>query len=745
MKALNLQTAGGPMLVAIAVFLAVSGSNAIAGEQSPSPVSPEPVPSQEVARDTGNASPESPLRVAENASAESDAPVEVRVRVDGERSGGTAQGGSGATADSVRAAGTVADRTVQSAAPRREGDHSKPEQAGDRPRFPVSRLVLEYAYDETRGLPELNDVLDAVVELGKTAEGYVEPGPGTRRVTLPLRDLGGSPAPLFSRGALLQVFAAIVDYFNERCEIYGVYVTADSRDISEQRAENGAQELLDHREPGDAALRAMIFVGRVTKLRTLASGERFTAEGERLNNPSHIRLLEDSPVRPYREGEDERIDLLNEEALDEYVLLKSRHPGRRVDVAVARAEASGEVALDFAVREAKPWMVYHQTSNTGTEETGEWRQRFGLIHNQLTGHDDILTLDYITSAFSTSHAASVSYEAPFFDCDRLRWSVYGEYSEFSASEVGQASETFHGRSRAAGATLSWNFFQHRELFMDLLAGLRRERIYVRNELIDVEGEADLWLPSVGLRLERFTDTESTRATVNVEWLEESWGEGTQRDELPPLGRLFPDGDWVVVSWDAAHSFYLEPLLNAEDWKDPSTPASSTLAHEIHLAFRGQHALGHRLIPQKEAVIGGLFSVRGYPESVVAGDNAYVGTAEYRFHVPRIFPVSEPGKLLNRDFRNLVGDRFRLAPQRVYGRPDWDLVLKAFFDVGKAHVSEARPFEHSRTLMSGGIGMDLVVKRNFSVRLDYAIAMREIDGTKVDAGEQRLHVLATLLF
>jgi hypothetical protein len=49
-------------------------------------------------------------------------------------------------------------------------------------------------------------------------------------------------------------------------------------------------------------------------------------------------------------------------------------------------------------------------------------------------------------------------------------------------------------------------------------------------------------------------------------------------------------------------------------------------------------------------------------------------------------------------------------------------------------------------MGTGVGMDIIVKRNLSIRLDYGFALRSVDMTPaVEAGDQRLHVSVTLLY
>jgi hemolysin activation/secretion protein len=184
--------------------------------------------------------------------------------------------------------------------------------------------------------------------------------------------------------------------------------------------------------------------------------------------------------------------------------------------------------------------------------------------------------------------------------------------------------------------------------------------------------------------------------------------------------------------------FLELLLNREAWEDPSTPESSTLAHEVALSFRGQYAFDKRLIPQVEQVLGGLYTVRGYPESVIAGDTALIGSVEYRYHVPRALEIEpEP--------RELFGETFRTAPQYVYGHPDWDLILKGFVDIGRSIISDPFSFEDDETLIGAGIGVELLYRRNLNVRLDWGFALEDLDSRDVNSGSNRLHLVATILF
>lgn len=90
----------------------------------------------------------------------------------------------------------------------------------------------------------------------------------------------------------------------------------------------------------------------------------------------------------------------------------------------------------------------------------------------------------------------------------------------------------------------------------------------------------------------------------------------------------------------------------------------------------------------------------------------------------------------------------MAPQYVYGRPDWDLVLLGFIDaswVGQAGSGFQQVEENGGTLLSAGVGLDLVLKTNFRVRLDWGWALESLQNGLYEAGQNRLYVQASLYF
>lgn len=610
-----------------------------------------------------------------------------------------------------------------------------PEQPAPTPRtYRVESISLQFGDNADALARQADRVLaQAVVELVPTDDGYAaaaasdtpeaDAGARPRPIGLALVDVGRLVPPELSPSAIRAVARAIVARYNE-LGFGGVRV-----DLAPDQIDPAGKDV---RPDNQTALAFRVQALPITAVTSRAAGDRFDGDDPD-NRPEHQHIRERSPVAgKARDGD----AVLRTRAIQDYVAFLNRHPGRRVDAAVVAADAPDALALRYLVAEAKPWLLYAQASNTGTEQTANWREQFGFVHRQLTGNDDVLSAVYSTAGFDAVHALSGAYEAPLPNAPRWRYRINAAYSEFVASDIGFTDLDFTGQSHSVGGELSWNFLQRRNWFLDAFAGLTWQHIEVDNQVSAIEGTEQFLQPRLGLRSDRLTETERLFGSVELEWNADGLA-STNDDDASRLGRDSVDAQWAILRFNLSAAFFLEPLLNPDAWADLSTPASSTLAHELAFTARGQTVLAEqRTIPQLQMTAGGLHSVRGYDESSAVGDNALILSAEYRFHLPRaLAPNPEPGRLLGRPFR--------FAPPSPRGRPDWNLLLKAFVDY--AHLGNNSPTlgEGDEDLLGAGVGAELQLMQYLTLRVEWAAALNDVE--EQDAGENRVHLSATISY
>jgi len=386
------------------------------------------------------------------------------------------------------------------------------------------------------------------------------------------------------------------------------------------------------------------------------------------------------------------------------------------------------------ITRSRPWQIYTQVSNTGTRQTNQWLERFGFINNQLTGHDDTLSIDYSTAAFNNENSINVSYDKPMFDLPRTRGRVYAGYQSFDSSDLGDSLIHFTGDTVLLGGEVIQNVYQHHAFFLDVVAGVRFEGIHVNNSTSEIGGRGNFLLPYVGLHLERTAQCTSMSGDLTLLGSLTDSSQAT-RDAL---GRMDSGQNAVILQGNYGLSVFLEPLLDPHGFE----AGRSTLANELAFSVKGQYTF-QRLIAEEEYVAGGLYTVRGYPESITAGDSAAIGSVEYRFHLPRIFTVQpQPDHLL--------GQPFRWAPQETYGRPDWDCIFRAFLDAGQVYNSRRESFETNATLIGAGVGVDLQFRDNVDLRADVGRAFNSVTDaqtgdTLVGRGSSHVSVVLTLKY
>lgn len=604
--------------------------------------------------------------------------------------------------------------------------------------FPVERFVLTYANSAAK-LPDLAELGNLSVPLETRDGHYVARGQGGTSTTIKVSD--SFPAgTLFAESALRQVVAGIVQVLNQH-KIYGVFVLPSKDEIDPATK-------ADLRKEGNRSLSLVIWVSQIAKIQTLAKGSRFAGDPAGAN-AAYALIASNSPLN--------KGNLLDLDELNDYLRHVNRQPGREVDATISNAGQPGEVSLDYLVSEGKPWIGYAQVSNTGNPSTGQWQERVGAVDNQLTNHDDIASLDYVTTSFSKANAVLGSYDIPIIFPDKLRFKAYASYGDFAAFEPNSSDTKLSGNSWIAGVDFTGAVAEWQQFYVDLSGGIKAEHFVANNSGALLQGSADLVVPHVYLTAERHSPTFSFSGSVGAEFGTSS----NDSNKLLALGRLDTKTQYSLLRASFSTSAYLDPIFNRVSGGGGSQ--SNDLAQEISLSASETYVPGgDRLIPEQEQAVGGLYSVRGYPQSFVAGDDAFTASVEYRLHFGHLSKLtsSKEEKKGSADNKpsTLFGQPFNWTGTPGAAKPDWDLIARGFLDYGRTSVNNGSlsgpaPGENGATLLSTGVGLELQLKRNFSVRADWGVVLDSVhtglNGTFQPGdpreGNSRVSVLATVLW
>ena len=219
-----------------------------------------------------------------------------------------------------------------------------------------------------------------------------------------------------------------------------------------------------------------------------------------VNTPSLAWIAATSPLKPG--------SLLQKPPLQNYLSGLNSFPGRRVDAAVNSVGDPNDptgIVLDYIVRQEKPFYVYTQASNTGTEDTGDWRLRSGFEYRNLIVHDDVFNADYTFSPGGDSQSFLGSYQVALLPPDKLRLRIYGSWGTFTASDVGFDLQNFDGESWTVGAALTICPFKIKGVPLDLFVGVEWRNVSVVNHTFPQSGDSNFFVPYVGFSFQQATD------------------------------------------------------------------------------------------------------------------------------------------------------------------------------------------------------------------------------------------------
>ena len=344
-------------------------------------------------------------------------------------------------------------------------------------------------------------------------------------------------------------------------------------------------------------------------------------------------------------------------------------------------------------------------NSTSREADSDVEIHASMTHNNLTKHNDVLTINYVTNgdAFQTANAFYGTYSLPLNDLWTMM--VFGSWSDSEFEDIVPDMDIM-GR----GYSLGFQF--ERELYADAKsrwtasAGWRiartRNRLGVYDDALELTTAA-ISMPFITLGYSSLLlDEYNGRnfATLSIS--------GNQADKFGASDRATfqeegwgSDGTFIQARLIAAR---IQRLFEGEDH-----PGKWTLFTKLNLLYTDDTAPN-----AVREYLGGFDTIRGYQESEVGGDNVISGTVELRTPLLENFI---PG--LTRTEEEMKEDAYWWGQHR--------LQALAFVDYGyvSSQGYNTRPDKDESTyanLLSVGVGLRLGFTKYAQAAVDYGLPL-----------------------
>jgi hemolysin activation/secretion protein len=434
----------------------------------------------------------------------------------------------------------------------------------------------------------------------------------------------------------VQAAAAITDFYHNRG-----FITCRAY-IPPQKIENKILEI-------------RIFEGRLGQLQV--RGNRFSKTG---NITRFLEKLK-GKVMEYR-------------ALEKNLFKANLHPDREVRAVVIPGKEVGTSDLLLDVKDRFPLHVGAEINNFGTKLTGLERYNVSLRHTNVLGMDDIFAA-------------------------RFQWGkeVFGFGSQY-VLPVG-AYETQVGVSFNYTEVEVGREFEERDIEGTAYAA----KIFFNQPFLDTDFVDFTW--TGGFEYKTVDNSERGLPTSRDDL--RLFRTGINIDEADPFGRMFVVNELTFGVTYFGASDKNDPRLSRPD-AGASFFKYNLAINRIHPVYNGTYLYlkgtlqmtSDKLLSAEQYDIGGVYSVRGYPQSEYLGDKGAGWSVELR--VPCYF----------------------LGPEvKVPGTSDplWNKIhFIGFVDSAWAKLNDRDPDERdSRTFLGAGGGLRIDLPRHFSARFEWA--------------------------
>ncbi len=395
----------------------------------------------------------------------------------------------------------------------------------------------------------------------------------------------------------------------------------------------------------------------------------------------------------------------------------------RVDVETnlkPRVNADGQrvVDIEFDVKDRFPLHMAWSMSNSGTQETSDWRSRLTAQLINLLKRDEIFTLEWFTDPINLSSVVAISgsYYMPLGE----KWGITG-FAGFSRSELDEIIPALDitGKGSYYGLQLNRKLKDTEAYSMDLSFGWVFQESQNINQLSDGVVIADrtvqLSMPriTIGYAAKQY-DKFAGRNVIN-NTLMFSLGE-----QLGSTG----DGDASAQNPGAEGTVFIDRFSFAR-FQKLFRPESKFGQWSLFTRLEVQ-ATNDSVPSALYKSVGGHDSVRGYRERAQVGDYGISSTVELRTPL----------------FENFL-PRLKRDPEYLKENPnDWAMhraQFVMFYDYGWVAYHQPLPGQDDdTTIASFGLGMRMGLTKYSQLRFDYGFQLQNIAETD-EAGRAHFSV------
>jgi hemolysin activation/secretion protein len=372
------------------------------------------------------------------------------------------------------------------------------------------------------------------------------------------------------------------------------------------------------------------------------------------------------------------------ERLRKSLIKINEHPDRTAKAVLAPGTEPGQTDVVLIIDDQRTYHAGFEYDNFGSRYIGKDRYTLTFDHNNLTGHDDILSLKYLMSDGDHYDLESLRYLLPL----GYTWEMglYAVHSELELAEEFEATEA-EGKSTIASVFANKYLVDEENLEIKLTSGFDYK--HIRNFQLGIETSRDeMRIAKLGLDVDK-TDRWGRTLLIN----EFSYG-------IPDLwGSLDAVDD--EASRDGAGGKFTKWNITLIRLQSLPFPNNATLLWENQFQVSP-----YILTSSEEFQIGGIRNNRGYPPAEKTGDEGLSSTVE----------LSTPVSFMSKDWT------VPFSQTKVYDA----LRFVAFYDWGHTEVHRPAAGEGKKeTLSSAGCGLRFnMPEQDLSVRVEFGWPLME---------------------